>query len=140
MSLSCPSLQLTPVTEDPPCSFCPMDLSHKPAPKKTPCPKCGAMRMTLFDLDSDQLHVPDVCMDDFRNIMQVHECGERGCHCFVACFASLPTPCSTLASPSATCVRPSRVSDWLQRSKASVAQGELKKYEDWTHEFGVEGS
>jgi vacuolar protein-sorting-associated protein 4 len=27
-----------------------------------------------------------------------------------------------------------------RRVKSSVGVGELQKYEDWTHEFGVEGS
>ena len=87
---------MTPVMEDPPCSRCPLDLSNKPAPRKVPCPSCGCTRMTLYDLSSDQLQVPDVCMDDFRHVMV--------------------------------------------RSKGTVAKAELKRYEEWTREFGVEGS
>lgn len=89
-------LQLTPVMEDPPCSRCPLDLSSAPAPRKVPCRSCGCLRMTLYDLSTDQLLVPDVCMEDFRQIMT--------------------------------------------RTKGSVADKELRRYEEWTKEFGVEGA
>lgn len=49
-----------------------------------------------MELDGGDLHVPEVCMEDFEHAMV--------------------------------------------RSRGSVAGRELKKYEDWTAEFGSEGS
>ena len=49
-----------PVVENPPCPYCTPDLSSAPAPKGVPCTRCGAERLSLYDLESDQLAVPDV--------------------------------------------------------------------------------
>ena len=87
--------QMRPEMADPPCSRCPCDLASAPAPRSVPCASCGCMRMTLYDLRTEQLQVPDVCMADFREIML--------------------------------------------RTKGSVADKELRRYEDWTREFGQEG-
>lgn len=55
--------------DDPPCARCPMDLSTRPAPRKVPCRSCAAIRMSLYDLDSSELQVPDVSMADFRAVL-----------------------------------------------------------------------
>jgi len=62
---------------EPPCSFCSLDKAPEPpalagsfAKRKQPCPRCGAIAMTLYELDSEQLSVPDVCMSDFRAVMK----------------------------------------------------------------------
>lgn len=57
--------QWEPVMLDPPCSRCPMDLASKPVAPKTQCTTCGCKRMSLYDLATNELKVPDVCMDDF---------------------------------------------------------------------------
>jgi hypothetical protein len=95
-SLSPPACSPGPLQYEPPCPRCPLDLSNAPAPKRVPCRACGAERLTLFELESAQLKVPDVCMDDFRRVMG--------------------------------------------KATSSVAARELKRYEDFTKEFGSEGS
>ena len=87
--------QYEPVADDPPCPRCTPDLVGAPAPRRVPCRYCGAERVTLYDLASDELKVPDVSMED----------------CCVV----------------------------LTKSTTSVAQRELKKYTDFTAEFGSEG-
>ena len=56
---------------DPPCPRCPVDLSANPAPRRVPCRTCGAERMTLYDLESNQLKV-GVAIDTR------HSCGVCG--------------------------------------------------------------
>jgi vacuolar protein-sorting-associated protein 4 len=85
-----------PIMLDPPCHYCPLDLSTAPAPKGVPCPHCGAERLDLFDVKSDELRVPDVGMDDFLNVTRT--------------------------------------------AKSTVAPEELRRFEEWTREFGEEGS
>lgn len=60
----------SPVVEYPACERCIPDLSTAPAPKGVPCPHCGAERLSLYDLESDQLSVPDVTADDFRRVLE----------------------------------------------------------------------
>lgn len=52
--------QYAPVPEDPPCPRCQPDLSSRPAQRGVPCQYCGAERLSLYELESDQLAVPDV--------------------------------------------------------------------------------
>lgn len=59
-----------PVMEDPPCARCPPNLTSAPAPRNVPCQNCGCVRMSLYDLESSQLQVPVICIDDFRHIMK----------------------------------------------------------------------
>lgn len=59
-----------PLLEDPPCPHCTPDLSSRPAPKRVPCRSCGAERLGLYDLESDELKVPDVTADDFRRVLE----------------------------------------------------------------------
>jgi len=47
-----------------------MDLSTAPAKKGVPCRNCGAERLSLYDLESDQLAVPDVTANDFRRVLE----------------------------------------------------------------------
>lgn len=62
--------KFTPVMADPPCARCPPDLSTAPAPRGVVCPHCGCARMSLYDMASEQLQVPLICIDDFRHIMK----------------------------------------------------------------------
>lgn len=59
-----------PLKEDPPCPRCIPDLTSKPAPRHVPCRSCGAERKSLYDLEQDQLSVPDVSADDFRRVLE----------------------------------------------------------------------
>jgi vacuolar protein-sorting-associated protein 4 len=86
----------SPIMSDPPCARCPPDLSTRPAPRKVPCPSCGCYRVGLYELESNELQVPGITMDDFRHIMR--------------------------------------------RAKATVATRELKRYDDFTNEFGEKGA
>lgn len=68
-----PVLQYTPSSIGPdevPCSACPLNLSTAPARKRVPCTRCGFERVSLFDLKSEELKVPDVSVDDFRKVME----------------------------------------------------------------------
>mmetsp|Transcript_82686 Transcript_82686/g.145927 ORF Transcript_82686/g.145927 Transcript_82686/m.145927 type:complete len:451 (+) Transcript_82686:425-1777(+) len=58
-----------PVEEYPPCPHCPMALAGQ-EPPKAPCSHCGAVRMSLYDLNSDELAVPDVTMKNFRTVLE----------------------------------------------------------------------
>lgn len=62
--------QYAPVPEDPPCPRCQPDLSSRPAQRGVPCQYCGAERLSLYELESDQLAVPDVTADDFRRVLE----------------------------------------------------------------------
>ena len=75
-------MQLLPIDDAdgdgaPPCSFCSLDKAPEPAglvgsfaPRKAPCRRCGTIATSLYEMDSSQLLVPDVCMDDFRHVMR----------------------------------------------------------------------
>ena len=79
----------------PNCAYCPIKLSDGPPEAPTACNHCGARRMTLYDVPSDDLKVPDVSADDFDHI--------------------------------------------VSKSRKTVAEDELGKFEDWAREFGQEG-
>lgn len=65
-----PTGMFEPIMSDPPCARCPLDLTNAPAPKRVPCPACGTSRLTLYDLESHELKVPVVGMDDFRHVLR----------------------------------------------------------------------
>ncbi|TMW57418.1 hypothetical protein Poli38472_003343 [Pythium oligandrum] len=68
---------VTPCEEDPPCAYCHMKLSscsRECADCKTPCRRCGSIRMRLYDLPSrgfsdDKLRPPMVAMSDFNKVL-----------------------------------------------------------------------
>lgn len=64
-----PAVMLTPCAEYPNCPYCPMNLASQPVPKMTQCTRCGAVRMSLLDVPSHQLLVPDVGARDFEVAM-----------------------------------------------------------------------
>lgn len=86
---------LAPCVKYPNCAYCPIKLSDGPPEAPTACNHCGARRMTLYDVPSDDLKVPDVSADDFDHI--------------------------------------------VSKSRKTVAEDELGKFEDWAREFGQEG-
>merc|ERR1711998_200866 len=61
---------LTPCERYPNCEFCPMKLSFLPPPTDDPCQRCGARRMSLYDVASERLKVPMVNMADFQKILE----------------------------------------------------------------------
>jgi len=65
---------LAPCVKYPNCSYCPMQLTTN-TPEQTrllkePCTRCGAQRMSLYDVPSDQLYVPTVDMNMFDSVLQ----------------------------------------------------------------------
>mmetsp|Transcript_13376 Transcript_13376/g.40497 ORF Transcript_13376/g.40497 Transcript_13376/m.40497 type:complete len:465 (+) Transcript_13376:43-1437(+) len=68
---------LAPVAKYPSCAYCPMaplktvkqQETKNAAPYGPQCSHCGAFRMSLYDVPSDQLKVPEVSYDDFRHII-----------------------------------------------------------------------
>mmetsp|Transcript_20072 Transcript_20072/g.37427 ORF Transcript_20072/g.37427 Transcript_20072/m.37427 type:complete len:457 (+) Transcript_20072:255-1625(+) len=57
---------LTPCDKYPNCPKCPPQLSTDKEGKDYTCGSCGALRMALWDVESEMLSVPDVCMADFE--------------------------------------------------------------------------
>lgn len=64
-----PRNTFVPVTEDPPCPRCPMDLTTAPRPKGSECESCHAVKMSLMDVPGDLLEVPPVSAADFMDII-----------------------------------------------------------------------
>uniref|UniRef100_A0A7S2F1P6 vesicle-fusing ATPase n=1 Tax=Octactis speculum TaxID=3111310 RepID=A0A7S2F1P6_9STRA len=64
---------LTPCIEYPSCPWCPINLSTNSAAEKRAaeqrCPRCGAARMNLYDVDSEKLLVPTVSMEMFSRVL-----------------------------------------------------------------------
>eukprot|EP01084_Bolivina_argentea_P309154 534723_1 len=57
---------LTPSTRYPNCPYCPMELSTRgQTTKMEQCSRCGAIRMSLYDVQSEKLLVPKVSLPDF---------------------------------------------------------------------------
>ena len=48
---------------------CPMQLSENPLPQFAKCQHCTAVRMGLYDVPSEKLDVPVVCLDDFKSAL-----------------------------------------------------------------------
>lgn len=65
---------LQPCLSYPNCPYCPPDLtSNSPAQRAAaaqPCPHCHARRISLYDVPSDQLFVPQVSMPMFEHILE----------------------------------------------------------------------
>ena len=61
---------LTPALQYPNCSHCPPKLSSDAAGKDYTCQACGAKRMALWDVESEQLLVPDIDMDCFMETLK----------------------------------------------------------------------
>jgi vacuolar protein-sorting-associated protein 4 len=59
-----------PAERYPNCGSCPKDLSYAPVPAGSSCPSCGAVRMTLYEVPSNQLSVPEVSMADFLAVTE----------------------------------------------------------------------
>jgi vacuolar protein-sorting-associated protein 4 len=68
-----PNNMLTPCIKYPNCPRCPMRLSthteQEVANSKLPCQFCGARRMTLYEVPSEQLLVPVVDFEMFKRIL-----------------------------------------------------------------------
>jgi vacuolar protein-sorting-associated protein 4 len=64
---------LTPSVKYPSCPRCPILLSSMTEPQKAqaknPCQHCRARRMTLYDVNPDQLLVPVVSMEMFNQVL-----------------------------------------------------------------------
>jgi vacuolar protein-sorting-associated protein 4 len=60
---------LMPCEEYPNCPYCPPKLSSDPPKKDYTCKKCGARRMQLWDVPSEKLKAPDVCVKDFEKVL-----------------------------------------------------------------------
>eukprot|EP00904_Undaria_pinnatifida_P002642 jgi/Undpi1/12379/HiC_scaffold_5.g02051.m1 len=56
---------LVPAEKYPNCRYCPPDLTSRPAKPNETCPTCKAIRMTLYEVPTEKLLVPDVCYEDF---------------------------------------------------------------------------
>ena len=70
-SLDPVSRMYSPCEEYPNCPYCPMLLSDtNPEEAKRPCRSCGAVRMTLYDVPSEQLLVPVVKYSDFQKALR----------------------------------------------------------------------
>lgn len=61
---------LMPCSNYPNCSRCPPKLSSDKANKDYTCKKCGAIRMTLWDVPPEKLKAPDVSFKDFENVLK----------------------------------------------------------------------
>uniref|UniRef100_A0A7S4JD61 vesicle-fusing ATPase n=1 Tax=Odontella aurita TaxID=265563 RepID=A0A7S4JD61_9STRA len=61
---------LMPCTKYPNCSRCPPRLSSDPPGKDYTCDSCGAIRMSLWDVPPEKLKAPDVCVEDFQNVLK----------------------------------------------------------------------
>jgi hypothetical protein len=64
-----PDAMFLPCEDYPSCPYCPMQLSDS-ASAPAECPRCHAVRMTLFDVPPEKLKVPIVCMRDFEKALQ----------------------------------------------------------------------
>lgn len=85
-----------PCSKYPNCSKCPPKLSTDDESKTYACTKCGAKRMTLWEVPPAKLKAPMVRRKDFEKVMR--------------------------------------------HSVSSVAPEELKRFVDWTKQFGSDGA
>ncbi|CAN0216739.1 unnamed protein product [Discosporangium mesarthrocarpum] len=61
---------LAPSPKYPNCPYCPMKLSTDPPDREYPrCSNCGSVRMTLYEVPTEKLLVPDVSMEDFEKAL-----------------------------------------------------------------------
>lgn len=61
---------LVPCKQYPNCAYCPPKLSTDPPNKNYDCSRCGAKRMQLWDVPSEKLKAPDVCVEDFQSVLR----------------------------------------------------------------------
>lgn len=65
---------LTPCEEYPNCPYCPLQLVSQTVfqggPTQSQCQKCGAIRMSLYDIATDKLRVPIVVFSDFQKALK----------------------------------------------------------------------
>lgn len=94
-------------------------------PKRSVCPGCGALAMTLYDLETHELHVPKISVVRAPVLYGTCASTER-CHASCHMLAMCPSQEDIIAV--------------LKRSKPTVAVSELGRFIAWTEEFGVEGS
>lgn len=61
---------LMPCEQYPNCPYCPPKLSSDQPNKDYTCKKCKAIRMQLWDVPSEKLQAPDVCVKDFQTVLR----------------------------------------------------------------------
>jgi vacuolar protein-sorting-associated protein 4 len=63
---------LVPCMAYPNCDSCPQKSSSDPPRKKYKCRRCGARRMTVWDVspEDEELKPPDVRVDDFKRVLR----------------------------------------------------------------------
>jgi vacuolar protein-sorting-associated protein 4 len=61
---------LIPCEIYPNCPSCPMKLSSDVKGKDYTCKKCGAVRMTLWDVPPEKLKAPDLSFGDFDKVLK----------------------------------------------------------------------
>jgi len=59
-----------PCVRYPNCSACPPKLSSDPPGTNYTCSRCGAMRMSLWDVPTEKLKAPEVLYSDFQTVMR----------------------------------------------------------------------
>lgn len=59
-----------PCEKYPNCPSCPPKLSSDPPGKDYTCNRCGAMRMSLWDVPTEKLQAPEVLYSDFQEVMK----------------------------------------------------------------------
>jgi len=64
---------LVPCDDYPNCRYCLPKLSRDQPGKDYTCEKCGAVRMTLWEVPSEKLKVPDLALKDFEKALK-HSC------------------------------------------------------------------
>jgi len=62
-----------PCDDYPNCRYCPPKLSKDPPGTVYTCKKCGAERVTLWEIPSEKLKVPDLKLKDFETALK-HSC------------------------------------------------------------------
>ena len=61
---------LIPCSTYPSCQHCPPKLNSDRPGQNYNCKKCGAQRMTLWDVPPEKLKAPDVSVDDFKSVLK----------------------------------------------------------------------
>jgi len=59
-----------PCPKYPACPSCPPKLSSDPPGEDYTCDRCGAMRMSLWDVPTEKLQAPEVLYSDFQEVMK----------------------------------------------------------------------
>lgn len=61
---------LVPAEKYPNCPYCQLDLTSRPAQQNEVCARCNAVRITLYEVPTEKLLVPDVCYGDFQKALE----------------------------------------------------------------------